>query len=63
MDNVTMLTGFSLTRQEATVYLELLKGGQMTGYEVSKRTGISRSNVYTALSGLVEKSASDIMEG
>ncbi len=63
MDNVTMLTGFSLTRQEATVYLELLKGGQMTGYEVSKRTGISRSNVYTALSGLVEKGASDIMEG
>ena len=63
MDNVTMLTDFSLTRQEATIYLELLKGGQMTGYEVSKRTGISRSNVYTALAGLVEKGASDIMEG
>ena len=63
MDNITMLTGFSLTRQEATIYLELLKGGQMTGYEVSKRTGISRSNVYTALAGLVDKGASDIMEG
>ncbi len=63
MDNIAMLTGFSLTRQEASIYLELLKGGKMTGYEVSKRTGISRSNVYTALAGLVEKGASDIMEG
>ena len=28
-----------------------------TGYEVSKQTGISRSNVYRALAGLVEKGA------
>ncbi len=31
--------------------------GDATGYEVSKQTGISRSNVYRALAGLVEKGA------
>lgn len=51
------LTGFGLTRQEATLYLSLCRNGEMTGYEASKLTGISRSNVYNSLSGLVEKGA------
>ncbi len=63
MDNISMLMSFSLTRQEAVIYTELLSGDKMTGYEVAKRTGISRSNVYTALAGLVEKGAADEMKG
>lgn len=51
------LTGFGLTRQEATLYLCLCQNGGLTGYEASKLTGISRSNVYNSLSGLAEKGA------
>ncbi len=57
------LVSFGLTRQEAQVYSTLLLHGQMTGYEVSKETGISRSNVYAALSALVEKGAAYLIEG
>jgi len=51
------LMEFGLTRQEATIYLCLYRNGEMTGYEASKLTGISRSNVYNGLTGLREKGA------
>lgn len=54
---------FGLGRQEAGVYLCLLKKGELTGYEVSKLTGISRSNVYHSLAALVEHGAAYIIEG
>lgn len=54
---------FGLGRQEACVYLCLLKNGELTGYEVAKQTGISRSNVYNALASLVEHGAAYVMEG
>lgn len=56
------LLHFGLTRQEANLYLMLLSHGEMSGYEAAKLTGISRSNTYTALAGLVEKGAAYIME-
>ena len=57
------LISFGLTRQEATIYTVLLSHGEMTGYEVSKETGISRSNVYAALSNLADKGAAYLIEG
>ena len=36
---------FGLGRQEAAIYLCLLKNSELTGYEVAKLTGISRSIV------------------
>jgi len=54
---------FGLTRQEAVIYLCLFQNGGMTGYEVSKQTGISRSNVYSGLSGLADKGAAYLEEG
>jgi sugar-specific transcriptional regulator TrmB len=54
---------FGLTRQEATIYICLLQNKEMSGYEVSKLTGISRSNVYSALAGLVEEGAAYLLEG
>lgn len=54
---------FGLGRQEASVYLCLLKNGELTGYEVAKQTGISRSNVYNALASLVEHGAAYMLEG
>lgn len=62
MDLIEGLTNFNLTKQEATLYVLLLKAGRLTGYEASKQTGISRSNTYTALAGLVEKGAAYILE-
>ena len=57
------LTFFGLTRQEAVIYSTLLSHGEMTGYEVSKETGISRSNVYAALSNLADKGAAYLIQG
>ena len=54
---------FGLGRQEASVYLCLLKNGDLTGYEVAKLTGISRSNVYGGLSALADKGAAYLEEG
>ncbi len=54
---------FGLGRQEALVYLCLLKNEELTGYEVAKQTGISRSNVYNALASLVEHGAAYVKEG
>lgn len=54
---------FGLSRQEALIYIELVKLGESTGYEISKVTGISRSNVYSALSELVNKGACVLSEG
>lgn len=63
MDIIEMLIRFGLTRQEANVYITLHTEGALTGYEVSKLTGISRSNAYTTLASLVEKGAACIIEG
>ena len=57
------LIEFGLTRQEAIIYVALHKATSLTGYEVAKITGISRSNVYSSLSGLVDKGASFMLEG
>lgn len=62
MELIEGLTNFNLTKQEATLYVLLLKEGYLTGYEAAKQTGISRSNTYTALAGLVEKGAAYVLE-
>ncbi len=69
MDNTILeilaerLVQLGLTRQEANIYLCLLQNKDLSGYEVSKITGISRSNVYGALASLVEKGAAYLLEG
>lgn len=63
MDIIEFLMKLQLTRQEATIYAILINEGQLTGYEVSKLSGISRSNTYSALAGLVDKGAAYITEG
>ena len=62
MELIEGLTHFNLTKQEATLYVLLLKEGYLTGYEAAKQTGISRSNTYTALAGLVDKGAAYVLE-
>ena len=60
---IERLIHFGLSRQDAIVYLCLLKSGELSGYEVAKLTSISRSNVYSTLSGLVEHGAAYLIEG
>lgn len=63
MPIIEKLIKFGLTRQESLLYLTLYKEKCLTGYEASKLTGISRSNTYGGLAGLVDKGAAYIMEG
>lgn len=58
-----MLIDFGLTRQGAAVYLALLAEGDLSGYQVAKTLGISRSNAYTALANLVDLGAAWLIEG
>ena len=60
---IDILTEFSLTRQEASIYAALLNHGDMTGYEVAKDTGFFFFYVYAALNALVEKGAAYLVQG
>ena len=51
----TTLHKLGLSPIEANVFIILCKHGSLTGYEVAKLTGISRSNVYSALYSLLDK--------
>lgn len=62
MDLIELLGYYNLTRQESALYLLLCSEGKLTGYEAAKASGISRSNIYTALAGLVEKGAARMEE-
>ena len=61
-DNIELLMSFGLTRQEGKIYVLLLTEGALSGYEAAKRSGISRSNAYGALAGLVDKGAAYVLE-
>lgn len=58
------MTLFGLTRQEAAIYRTLCNDSSyLTGYEIAKITGISRSNVYSSVAALTEKGAAYVMDG
>lgn len=61
-DVIEKLIHFNLSRQEALLYICLWENGEISGYEASKLTGISRSNVYGVLSALVDKGAATVTE-
>lgn len=48
---------------EATIFITLCEHGALSGYEVAKLTGISRSNVYSALYNLQAKGKCHVSEG
>lgn len=55
MELVECLIKAGFTRHESVLYLTLCREGELTGYEAAKISGISRSNAYLALAGLVDK--------
>lgn len=54
---VAELRQLGFTEHEARVYLGLLAGNPATGYEIAKRTGLPRANVYATVGCLVTKGA------
>jgi sugar-specific transcriptional regulator TrmB len=46
---------FGYSELESKVYLTLLEHGALTGYEISKKSGVARSKVYNVIEGLVQK--------
>lgn len=63
MDLLQSLMHTGLTQKEAQLYLLLSREGVMSGYEAAKQSGISRSNAYMALAGLVEKGGARRIDG
>lgn len=63
MEIVEILIKAGFTRHESLLYLTLCQEGELTGYEAAKISGISRSNAYLALAGLVEKGAAWKIDG
>ena len=63
MDFNNTLQKLGFTPIEATIFITLCKQGALTGYEVAKLTGISRSNVYAALYSLQDKGKCQLSEG
>lgn len=62
MEIVESLMKIGFTRHEAVLYLTLAREGELTGYEAAKISGITRSNAYLALAGLVEKGGAYFIE-
>ncbi len=60
---IEKLSLFGLTKQESSIYLCLIDNSELTGYEVAKLTGISRSNVYGALANMLDKGAVYMITG
>lgn len=54
-DLVDCLCSLNFTKLEAQIYLALLEGGKLSGYQIAKKINISRSSVYAALSHMYEK--------
>ena len=57
MDLIDQLLALGLTEYEAKVYLALLGENPVTGYQVSKTSGVPRSMVYEALGRLEARGA------
>ena len=53
--NTSILKKIGLTENEIKIYLDLLKSGVSTAYEIGKRTGIYRVHVYDKLEQLMDK--------
>lgn len=49
------LCKLNFSKLEAQIYLTLLDGGELSGYQIAKKIGASRSSVYPALEVMLKK--------
>lgn len=54
---ISALQRLGFTDYEARAYLILIEGGELTGYELAKRSGIPRPNIYPVIEKLIERGA------
>ncbi|WP_167958915.1 TrmB family transcriptional regulator [Anaerosporobacter faecicola] len=52
---ITYLCNLHFTRLEAQIYVTLLEGGELTGYQIAKKIHISRSSVYSVLDSMHQR--------
>lgn len=52
---IQIMNKYGFSEMETKVYTTLLEKGTLTGYEVSKQSGVARSKVYNILEKLVQK--------
>jgi sugar-specific transcriptional regulator TrmB len=52
---IDCLCSLNFSSLEAQIYIALLEGGRLSGYQIAKKVNISRSSVYAALSHMYEK--------
>jgi sugar-specific transcriptional regulator TrmB len=62
-DVVAALVALGFNRNEGRAYATLVERGPATGYEVSQRSGVPRSAVYTVLRRLVDRGAARSIAG
>ncbi|MGW5238407.1 TrmB family transcriptional regulator [Monashia sp. NPDC004114] len=62
-DVVRHLQAVGLTEWEARAYLALLEEAPVSGYAVSKRSGVPRSKIYEVLDSLLSKGAVHVARG
>lgn len=55
------LAQLGFTQYQATVWLAMTQGFPVTGYELARRCGLPRANVYAAVHKLVEMGAADLV--
>ena len=60
-DGIAHLAALGFGDYEARVYVTLLADGPLSGYEVSKRSGVPRPNVYPALQRLEARGAVTVL--
>lgn len=60
---VNELQKFNFSKTEASVYVTLLKNGQMNGSQIAKTVGAARASVYSALETLYSKGAVFLIPG
>lgn len=54
---------FNFSKTEALVYMDLLANGHLTGYQIAKNIGLSRSSVYNALNTLYRRGVVFLLPG
>jgi predicted transcriptional regulator len=57
MDTIKTLQRLGFTEYEARAYTALVNEGELNGYELAKKTGIPRANIYAVAEKLVERGA------
>jgi len=57
MDIVQTLQTLGFTEYEARAYLALIDGGEFSGYELAKASGIPRANIYAVVDKLLQRGA------